>query len=40
MVTRKEILLKFSHHIETHIDVVVEFIEIQSSAPFDFYFDE
>ena len=39
LVTRKEVLAEFSHHIETHLDVIVEVIEIQSSVSFEFYLD-
>ena len=40
LVTRKEIFLESSHRIETHMDVFVEDIEIQSSVYFEFYIDE
>ena len=34
LVTKKEVLLDSSHRIETHIDVVVEVLDIQSSVSF------
>ena len=34
LVSRKEIFLESSHHIETNIDVVVEIIEVHSSVSF------
>ena len=37
---RKKVFLESSHLIETNIDVVVEFIEIQSSVDFEFCIDE
>ena len=37
---RKEILFESSHLIDTHIDVVKEVLEIQSSVSFEFYLDE
>ena len=40
LVIRKNILLKSSHHIETHLDVFVEFLEVQISDSFEFYLDE
>ena len=40
LVTRNEVFLESIHRIETHIDVVVEVFEIQSSVFFEFYFDE
>ena len=40
MLTRKEVFSESSHLIETHIDVVVEVIEIQSSVLLKFYLDE
>ena len=39
-VCRKDVLTEFSHCIETHLDVVVEFIEVQRSVPFKFCFNE
>ena len=40
MLTREEVLLEYSHRIETHIGVVVEVFEIQSSVYFQFCLDE
>ena len=40
LVTRKEVFSESSHHIDTHIDVVVEVLEIQISVAFDFFLDE
>ena len=40
LVIRKEVFSESSHHIETHIDVVKEVIEIRSSVSFDFCLDE
>ena len=40
MLHRKEVLSETSYHIETHINVVAEFIEVQSSFSFDFCLDE
>ena len=40
MVIRKEVFYESSHHIETHLDVVKEVLEIQSSASFEFCLDE
>ena len=37
---QEEGFLESSHLIETHIDVVVEVLEIQSSFSFEFYLDE
>ena len=37
LVNRKKVLSESSHSIETHIDVVVEFIEFQGSASFEFF---
>ena len=34
MVIRKEVLSESSHRIETHLDVVKEVVEIQSSVSF------
>ena len=34
MVIMKMVLLESSHHIETHLDVVVEVIGVQSSVNF------
>ena len=40
LVTRKKVLLDYSHLLETHLDVVVEVLEIQSSVFFEFCIDE
>ena len=40
LVTRKKFLLDSSHRIDTHIDVVVEVLEVQSSVSFEFCLDE
>ena len=40
LVIRKEVLLESIHRIETHIDVVKEVLEIQSSVSFEFCPDE
>ena len=37
---RKEMFSEFSYHIESHLDVVIEILEIQSSVSFEFYLDE
>ena len=40
LVTREEVLSESSHRIEAHLDVVVEFPEIQSSISFELCIDE
>ena len=40
LVTRKEVLLEYSNHIEAHLDVVIEVLEINSSISFEFFIDE
>ena len=40
LVIRKEVLSESSHHIDTHLDVVKEVIDIQSSVSFEFCLDE
>ena len=40
LVTRKEVLSESSHRIDTHLDLVVEVLEIQSSVAFEFFPDE
>ena len=40
MVIRKKVFSDYSYHIETHIDLVVEVLEFQSSVAFEFYPDE
>ena len=38
LVIRKKVLSGSSHHIETHLDVVVEVFEVQRIVSFEFYF--
>ena len=40
LVISNEVFSESIHRIETHIDVVKEVIEIQSSVPFELYLDE
>ena len=40
MVIRNKVFSEYSHHIETHIDVVKEALEIQSSVSFELCLDE
>ena len=40
LLIRKKVFSKSSHLIETHLDVVKEVIEIQSSVYFELYLDE
>ena len=40
MINRNKVLLDNSNFIETHIDVVIESLEVQSSVAFEFYIDE
>ena len=40
LVSMKKILWGSSHHIETHIDMFVEVIEVHISVSFEFYLDE
>ena len=40
LVSRKYIFLESSHLIGTHLDVVLEIIEVQSSVSFNFGLDE
>ena len=40
LVTNKEVFSESIHHIEAHIDVVIEVIEIQISVYFEFCLDE
>ena len=40
LVIRREVLSESSHRIETHLDVVKEIIEIQSSVSFELCLDE
>ena len=40
MVIRKKFLSESSHCIDTHCDVVLEVLEVQSSVAFDLFLDE
>ena len=40
IVIRKEVFSESSHRIGTHLDVVKEVLEIQSSVSFEVYHDE
>ena len=40
LVIKKKVFSEYSHHIETNIDVVVEVIELQSSASFELRLDK
>ena len=40
LVSRKKVLSESIHRIETHLDVVVEVLEVQSSVAFELYLDE
>ena len=40
LTSRNKVFLGSSHHIETHLDVVVEFLEVQISVSFEFCLDE
>ena len=40
LVIRKEFFTESSHRIQTHLDVVKEVLEIQSSISFEFFLDE
>ena len=40
LVSRKKVLLESSHHIEIHLDVIVEVLELQSSIALDLCLDE
>ena len=40
MLTSKKVFLKSSHRIETHLDVVIEVIEVQISVSFEFCIDD
>ena len=39
-VIRKELFSESSHHIERHLDVVIDVLEIQSSVSFELCLDE
>ena len=40
LVISNKVFLESSHHIETHLDVVVEVPDLQSSVDFEFCLDE
>ena len=40
LITRNKVFLEYIHRIETHIEVVVEILEAQSSVSFEFCIDE
>ena len=40
LVIRKEVFSEPSNSIETHLDVIIDFFEIQSSVSFEFCLDE
>ena len=40
LLSRKKVLSESSHHIETHLDVIVVVIEVQSDVSFELCFDE
>ena len=40
MVSRKRVLLEYNQHLEIHIDVFVEVIEVQISVDFELCIDE
>ena len=40
LASRKKVFLESSNRIETHVDVVVEVIEVQISVSFEFCLDE
>ena len=40
LVTRKEVFLESSHSINTHLDMVVEVLDIKRSVYFNFCIDE
>ena len=40
LITRNTVFSESSHHIETHIDVVVEVVEVQGSVSFKLCIDE
>ena len=40
MVIRKKVLLGSIHHIETHLDVVVEVLEVNISVAFELFIGE
>ena len=40
LVISNKVFSEYSHHIETHLDVVVEFLEFNSSVAFELYIGE
>ena len=40
IVISKKVFLESSHRIDTHLDGVVESLDVQSSVSFEFYLDE
>ena len=40
LLSSKKVLSESSHRIETHLDVVVEVLEVQSSVSFELFLDE
>ena len=40
LIRKKKVLLESIHHIETHIDVVIEVLEVYISVKFEFCLDE
>ena len=40
LVCKKKLFSESSHRIETHIDVIEEIVEVQSSVAFDFCLDK
>ena len=40
LVIRKKVFTKFSHYIETYIDVIIEVFKVKSSVAFEFSLDE
>ena len=39
LVTMKEVFLEYIHHIEAHLDVVIEVLDMQRSVSFEFCLD-
>ena len=40
LLSRNEVFLESIHRIETHLDVVLEILEVQSSVAFEFCLDK
>ena len=40
LLSRKKVFLESSHRVETHLDMVVEVLEVQISVSFGLCFDE